>query len=96
LLIGLIVFQAILSYQARRLDNHTPSFLDFQPTKQTSGWTSLFPAGQPNTHSPTLPTSWMSSRPTICEEEGSILFTVVYKGRMGGFILENWLYQGKN
>jgi hypothetical protein len=66
---------------------HLKIFLDFQPGKQPAGWFSLFPVGQPNNHSPTLPTSWMSSRPTSCEEEGSILFTVVYKGEIGGFAL---------
>jgi hypothetical protein len=59
-------------------------------------WIPLLPYKQVNIHSHTLPISWMSSCPTICEEEGSILFTVVYKGKIGGFTLENWLCQGKN
>ena len=76
-----------LIFASRKLDNQTSIFLDCQPTKQTDGWISLFPTGQPNNHSPTLPTSWMSSCPANCEEEGSILFTVVYKSEIGGFFI---------
>jgi hypothetical protein len=78
------------------LEIQTYGLMSSQTDAFLSGWVSVFPYKQVNIHSPTPPTCWMSSCPTMCEEEGSVLLTLVYKGKIGGFALENWLCQGKN